>query len=213
VSRQLDLSHIQLGDRPLVVCDVDDVVLRFIVPFQAFLEKEGHELLPRSFQLHGNVVSRETKLALEEATVAGLIETFFETQEVWQTPLDQVAESLADLSREADVVFLTAMPPLYVPHRRRLLDRFGFGFPLLATREPKGPIVNALHQQRSLPLAFIDDMAYNLHSVREHVPDCLLIHMVPESEIHRMAPLAHGDIARVGDWTQAVGLIRDHIRA
>ncbi|NKF32532.1 hypothetical protein HER21_39585, partial [Pseudomonas sp. BGM005] len=54
---ELDISHIRLGERPLVVCDVDDVVLQFIDPFQLFLQSLGHELLPRSFRLHGNIVS------------------------------------------------------------------------------------------------------------------------------------------------------------
>ncbi|MGO8176430.1 hypothetical protein ACC764_39695, partial [Rhizobium ruizarguesonis] len=59
-------------------------------------------------------------------------------------------------------------------HLRRLLDRMGLLFPLLATEQPKGPIVNALHASRSIPVVFIDDMARNLHSVRDHVTDCLL---------------------------------------
>ena len=75
---ELDLSHIRLGERPLIVCDVDDVVLQFIDPFQLFLESQGHEFLPRSFRLHGNIISKADGTAIEDQQVSRLIEAFFE---------------------------------------------------------------------------------------------------------------------------------------
>ncbi|MGK6312937.1 hypothetical protein [Neorhizobium sp. DT-125] len=207
-----DLSHIRLGDRPLVVCDVDDVVLHFVAPFQDFLRGEGHELLPRSFRLTGNIVSIETQVALEPMDVRRLIETFFELQENWQLPFDLVVQTLERLSGEADVVFLTAMPPRYREQRRRLLDRLGLPFPLIASEEPKGPIMHRLHAGRPLPSVFIDDMAHNLHSVRDHVSRSLLLHMMPDSPLHLLAPKPADDIARATDWPHAAELIRAHIR-
>ncbi|WP_086082001.1 hypothetical protein [Rhizobium etli] len=207
---ELDISHIRLGERPLIVCDVDDVVLRFIDPFQLFLQSLGHEFLPRSFRLHGNIISKADGTEIKSEQVSRLIEEFFEAQELWQTPIDQVVETLSQLSRAADILFLTAMPPRFQDHRRRLLDSAGLLFPLLASEQPKGPIVHALHASRSFPVAFIDDMAHNLHSVREHVADCLLIHLMPNSPVHRFAPAAADDITRATDWAHAAGLIEAH---
>lgn len=209
----VDLRHIRLRDRPLVVCDVDDVALRFIDPFQTFLESEGHTFLPRSFRLHGNILSKTSGLAIDEAQVAHLIEAFFEAQESWQTPFDLVVQALDGLSSASDVLFLTAMPPKFQDQRRRLLDRVGLTFPLIATEEPKGPIVQALHAGRPLPVAFIDDMARNLHSVREHVAECLLVHLMPDSPVHQFAPTPEVDVHRASDWSQAAELIRNHIGA
>ncbi|MFB9951053.1 hypothetical protein ACFFP0_19575 [Rhizobium puerariae] len=206
----LDPSHVRLADRPLVVCDVDDVVLHFVAPFQDFLRKEGHELLPRSFRLTGNIVSIETQAVLEQADVQRLIETFFELQENWQFPFDFVVETLNALSSDADVVFLTAMPPRYWQHRRRLLDRLGLAFPLIASEEPKGPVMRRLHGERPLPSIFIDDMAHQLHSVRDHLPQSLLLHMMPDSPLHVLAPKPDG-IVRAADWPHAADLIRSHI--
>ncbi|WP_117193944.1 hypothetical protein [Rhizobium terrae] len=208
----LDISHIRLSDRPLVVCDVDDVVLHFVAPFQDFLRGEGHELLPRSFRLTGNIVSTDTQIALEHGDVRRLIEAFFEAQESWQHPFDLVGHTLEALSTEADVVFLTAMPPRYREHRRRLLDRFGLLFPLIASEESKGPIMKRLHAGRGLPSVFIDDMAHNLHSVRDHLPDTLLLHMMPASPLHVLAPKPADDIVRATDWEHAAELIRAHIQ-
>lgn len=208
----VDLSHVRLSERPLVVCDVDDVVLHFAAPFQDFLRGSGHELIPRSFRLTGNIVSSETQVALEHSEVRQLIAAFFAAQERHQIPLDGVVETLCGLGNEADIVFLTAMPPLYREQRRRLLDRFGLGFPLVASEAPKGPILRSLHGTRSLPCVFIDDMVHNLQSVQEHVPECLLLHMMPDSALHLLAPRAGDHVARPRDWRQAGDLIRAHFR-
>nr|WP_250806979.1 hypothetical protein [Neorhizobium tomejilense] len=212
MSEILDLSHVRLGDRPLVVCDIDDVVLHFVAPFQDFLRGEGHELRPRSFRLTGNIVSVETQTALEPVQVRGLIEAFFEAQENWQIPTQFVVQTLQTLSEDADVVFLTAMPPRYRDHRRRLLDQIGLTFPLIASEEPKGPIMQRLHAGRPLPCVFIDDMAHNLHSVRDHVAECLVLHMMPDSPLHLLAPKPDEGIVRAADWAHAAELIRHHIQ-
>lgn len=207
------LAHIRLGDRPLAVFDVDDVVLQFIAPFETYLGSRGLTLLPRSFRLHGNIVSREAGEPLGEADVTEAILRFFETQETWQTPFTEAAEVLAALSQRADIVFLTAMPPRYTGQRRRLLDSFGLTYPLIATESPKGPVVQQLHAGRPLPLVFVDDMVRNLQSVAEHAPQSLLLHMVPESPIHRHAPRAPEDLARACGWPEAGGLIDAHFSA
>jgi hypothetical protein len=208
----LDLSHVRLSDKPLIVCDVDDVVLQFLSPFEDFLRDHGHELLPRSFRLTGNIVLLETQVALEAGDVRELIEAFFEAQESRQLPFDLVVHTLEALSDEADIVFLTAMPPRYHEHRRRLLDRLALPFPLIANEGPKGPIMQRLHAARPYPSVFIDDMVHNLQSVRDHVPECLLIHMMPDSPLHLLAPKPAHDVTRATDWRHAAELIRSHFQ-
>lgn len=206
----LDITHVCVTDRPLVVCDVDDVVLHFTDPFIDFLSAEGYDFLPRSFKLTGNILARDSGVEIDAVEVKQLIHAFFETQETWQLPFEDVAKTLAALSADADVVFLTAMPPCYSEQRRRLLDRFGLAFPLIASEEPKGPIMRRLNAERLLPTTFIDDMAYNLHSVREHMPDSLLIQLMPDTPLRLMAPKPQEDIVRARDWRHAEELIRGH---
>ena len=205
-------DHVALGDRPLVICDVDDVVLEFLRPFEAYLAATGSRLLPRTFRLHGNIVSLETEEALQDHAVTRLIEDFFDAQERWQTPFPEAVNTLQALDRDFDVVFLTAMPPRFAEQRRRLLDQLQLHFPMIATETPKGPVVKAMHRGRPLPLAFIDDMAHNLHSVGQHVEDCLLIHMMPDSEIHRLAPKPEGAVQRAADWPHAGEILNAHFR-
>ncbi|MDH4413585.1 MAG: hypothetical protein QE484_09775 [Rhizobium sp.] len=205
-----DLEHIRLTDRPLIVCDVDDVVLQFATPFQAFLETRGHRLLPRSFKLTGNIINGSDESVIEAPAVRALINEFFVEQERWQTPFADAVDSLHALGKQADLVFLTAMPPQHAEVRRRLLDQLTLTFPMIATEEAKGPMVAALHDARPLPVAFVDDMVHNLHSVGDHVPDCLLIYLPPPLDIFQFAPTPQPGVRRVETWPQALDVIRSH---
>lgn len=206
----VSLDHIRLTDRPLIVCDIDEVVLEFVTPFRNFLQSSGRELLPRSFRLHGNVVHIGSGTTVPDAHVSTLLEDFFLAQDDWQVPAAGVAETLAELSDDADIIFLTAMPPRHTEVRRRLLNRHGLCYPLLATEEPKGPVVRRLHDARDVPVAFIDDILRNLESVREHAPDCLLIRLMANAEFRAMAPVPGEGIESAESWDDAVRIIRKH---
>lgn len=208
----LDLNHIHLADRPLIVCDVDEVVLEFLTPFRNFLLSSGRDLLPRSFRLHGNVVDLDTSLPVEDTVTSDLLETFFRLQDQWQTPADLAVDTLAALSADADIIFLTAMPPRHTAVRRSLLDRHGLCYPLLASEEPKGPVIKRLHDARDVPLVFVDDILRNLQSVQTHAPDCLLINLMANAEFRALAPDPGDGIATAGSWTDAAAIIRTHFR-
>jgi hypothetical protein len=211
VTEPLDISHVHLRDGPLIVCDVDEVVLEFISPFTAFLRANNHDLLPRSFRLHGNIVSLLDGSEPDDDAIAAFQESFFSSQDLWQTPAERALETLEALSEDADVVFLTAMPPRHQTVRRTLLDRLGFAFPMIATEEPKGPVVAQLHGNRTLPVVFLDDIQRNLLSVREHVPDCFLVTMMANADFRAFAPPPAEGIVSANDWDDAAKLIRKHI--
>ncbi|KQV82749.1 hypothetical protein [Rhizobium sp. Root1220] len=205
-----DVRQVRLGDRPLIVCDIDEVVLEFISPFTAFLRSHSYDLLPRSFRLHGNIVSQHDGSELERATVDSLEEAFFASQDLWQKPAEEAVETLQMLSTDADIVFLTAMPPRHHGIRRKLLDQLDLSFDMIATEEPKGPVVARLHDRRDLPVAFIDDMQRNLLSVGEHVPECLLVTMMANPDFKPFAPAPTGSIVAASGWGHAHELVRAH---
>ncbi len=208
-----DPSQVRLGDRPLIVCDIDEVVLEFLSPLTAFLRSHDYDLLPRSFKLHGNIVSRRDGSEMSKEQFSAFLELFFENQNLWQTPANRAAETLHGLSVDADIIFLTAMPPRHHTIRRNLLDRFGLSFDMIASEEQKGPIVAALHDRRDHPVAFIDDIQRNLLSVAEHVPNCLLINMMASADFKPFAPPPVGSILAASDWDHAGDLMRRHFSA
>ncbi len=204
-------DHIQLTGRPLIVCDIDEVALEFITPFRNFLLSQGHDLLARSFRLQGNVVFTETGEPIAEAGMKALLEAFFLTQDAWQTPAPRAVETLAALAADVDLVFLTAMPPRHTALRRKLLDQHGLTYPLLATEAPKGPVIRQLISDVTVPTVFIDDIARNLQSVREHVPECLLINLMANEDFRLMSPFPGDGILIAESWAEAEVIIRRHL--
>lgn len=210
-----DAEHddLHLSERPLIVCDIDEVVLEFVTPFEAFLTHNGHELRATSFSLHGNVFSRTDGSAIADDEVSRLLEVFFASHDEWQTPVVQAADSLTRLSEAADIVFLTAMPPRHREVRRRLLSQHGFDYPMIATESPKGPALQALHGERSHPVVFIDDIFVNLQSVRKHVPQTLLVNLMANETYRALAPHPGEGVDIANDWAHAEDLIKAHFGA
>ena len=207
------LADVQLSDRPLIVCDVDEVVLEFVLPLSEFLIANGHELVPRSFRLTGNVVSVEDGSETPAEQVRELLDSFFANQLDWQIPAKAVSATLNDLSAVADILFLTAMPPRHYDARRTLLDRHDIPFPLVATEAAKGPLIRDLHDDRHQPLIFIDDMVYNLMSVREHAPHAHVLHYMANETFRAMAPDPGEDVIQARTWPDIERIVKDHIDA
>lgn len=203
--RQIEeLSH---DRRPLLVLDVDDVLLHFVRPFPRFLRAAGYELKLESFRLYDNVSEIASGRVLERDEVSALIGTFFDVQAQWQTLTDGAAETLADFAPRAEIVMLTAMPHRHRDLRRAHLDALGLTYPLLTTEMAKGPAIARLRGAARRPVAFVDDMPHNLVSAREHVPDAHLFHLMAETSLRAMLPPAGEHVTVVDDWAEARPLI------
>lgn len=201
------IEELAADERPLLVLDVDDVLLDFIKPFPTYLQRHGCRLDFRSFRLTGNIIEIETGVAVEQPRVRQLLDGFFDAQTEWQTLVEGAADSLALIARGAEIVLLTAMPHRHRDTRRRHLDGLGLTYPLLTTEMSKGPAVRRLRGETGRPVAFVDDMLHNLASAREHVADAHLFHLVADISLREMQPPAGDDIHVVEDWRDAAGRI------
>lgn len=210
-SATMGLHHVELLERPLIVCDVDEVTLEFVTPFSAFLEANGHTLLPRSFRLTGNVVSASDGLETPAEKVRELLQSFFADQGQWQTPAEAASTSLAKLSKHADILFLTSMSPRHYAARRDVLDRHDLPYPLIATEEAKGPLIRSLHAGRPHPLFFIDDLLPNLLSVKKHAREARIVHYMANEAFRAMAPHPGDDVIRAESWAEIESAVFSHI--
>lgn len=197
------IAELARDDRPLLVLDVDEVVLEFVRPFIGYLNAQELHLNTDSFRLHGNVVHRATGLAVENERVSELLETFFGVQGDWQCCADGGVDVLARLAGRTEIVMLTAMPHRHRETRRALLDRLGLPYPLLTTEMPKGPAVRSLRGEKPRPVAFVDDIPHNLASVRKAVPDAALFHLMAHAELRALLPPLETGIIAVEDWIDA----------
>ena len=197
------IAELAADDRPLLILDVDDVVLEFIRPFPNFLKARGFGLTMASFRLTGNIAEQATGGLVEQAEVTALLDDFFHTQADWQSITDGAAEALSALGDRAEIVMLTAMPHKHRAVRRAHLDALGLTYPLLTTEMAKGPAVAKLRGDKGRPIAFVDDQPPNLVSARHSVADAHLFHLMADNSLREFLPPIPDDIVVVQDWPEA----------
>jgi hypothetical protein len=192
------IAELARDPRPLLVLDVDDVLLEFIRPFPRFLEKQGLQLKLDSFRLFGNVVEVESGNAVAQDRVSGLIDDFFVAQAEWQGLMEGAAETLEAFARKAEIVLLTAMPHRHRETRRVHLDALGLG-----------PAIKLLRGETDRPVAFVDDQPRNLVSARDMVPDTCLVHLIAHEELRALLPPVPHGIRSVETWDEARPIIAE----
>jgi hypothetical protein len=197
------IAELSRDTRPLVVLDVDEVLLEFIRPFIGFLDANGLKFDTASFRLHGNISDAATGIVVEHDRVTALIDGFFAVQADWQTAAEGAADAIALLAQSAEIVMLTAMPHKYRAVRRAHLDVLGFPYPLLTTEAEKGPAIRQLRGDHPRPVAFVDDIPRNLLSVRSAVADAHLFHVMAHAEMRRLLPPLPQGIVAAADWRDA----------
>ncbi len=207
--RQIEeLSH---DPRPLLVVDVDEVVLEFVDPFVRYLDAEGFAFATQSFRLTGNVVERSSGRTAGAEETAALLDSFFAIQAEWQSPLPGVVDALRRLAGEVEVVMLTAMPHRYHAIRRAHLDTLAIPYPLLTTEMAKGPAISRLRGEAARSVAFVDDLPNNLLSVRQSVPQAHLFHLMGHAGMRAMLPPLPDGIRSLGDWSDAEPALRSSL--
>ena len=94
------ISDITLGQlecltftgRPLVICDVDEVIVHFTRDFERLIALENLWLDTASFALNGNVRCRDTGQPAEDQRVSDLINRFFDERTRHMEPIDGAVE-------------------------------------------------------------------------------------------------------------------------
>ena len=200
-------------ERPLLICDVDEVVLHLVDPFQQVMEERGFELRTHSFQLTGNVVERGTgREATQDEVWAGLTQ-LFEEQDRRQDLVPGVVDGLTRVGERADVVFLTNMPHTFGDRRRQWLARNGLDFPLVTNGGRKSPAVRILARHHTGASGFIDDTPHNLTDVREAVPNVALFHFMAHPKFRELAGAVEGVAPASGDWNETAETILERLCA
>ena len=194
-------------DRPLVVCDVDEVVFHFLRGFEAFLGDNHLWLDPASFALNGNVRAHENNAPVPAAELGELINRFFAERARKLEPIEGAHQALSSLAQRSGVVLLSNIPAAFRDDRLANLAEHGFDFPLIVNQGPKGPAVHTMIERHAHTVVFIDDVPGYVTSVADHCPNVHLVHFMQDARFGRhVAPL---DCAcfRTDNWPEA----HDHI--
>ncbi|MEO0547220.1 MAG: hypothetical protein AAF035_09750 [Pseudomonadota bacterium] len=198
-------------DRPILICDVDEVVLHLVDPFVEVIEERGYELRTRAFKLTGNVFHRETGEEATQAQVWEGLTQLFEEQESRQGLVDGVVDGLAHVAEHADIVFLTNMPHPFADIRRRHLTAEGLHYPLITNMGSKLPAINLIEAQRNAKVAFVDDTPRNLRDVANGNDRIQLFHFMANDDFRKLAGEIEGAHFSSGDWAHAAPLMVAHM--
>ncbi len=128
-----------VSKRPLLACDVDEVVLHLVDPFEAVMNERGFELRAHAFQLTGNIFEMETGREATQAEVWSGLDQLFNEQADRQGMVDGVVEGLTALGEHVDVIFLTNLPHTFGDIRRDYLRSLGLQQPLLTNARVESP--------------------------------------------------------------------------
>jgi hypothetical protein len=199
-------------NRPLVIVDADEVLLRFVAGFDKFLRRQGLFLDLASYRLHGNVKQLEDWTAILDVEVTALLEEFRRELD-WLEPVEGARESLAALAESHSIVVLTNITSEQAVARARNLAAFGFDLPLLANSGPKGPAVRHLTNHAAASTWFIDDIPQHLASAAEHAPNVIRIHLVGDARLKPLLPPSPHANLYAEDWAAASAFIRSHLKA
>lgn len=199
-------------DEPLVICDVDEVVVHFTAPFEAFLSEHGLYLDTGSFALSGNIRNRKTAASAPPQTVSELIDAFFSAQTEHLPAIEGATASLQEIAKCANVVMLTNLPHHAREKRIANLRKHGLDFPCVTNSGPKGPAISHLARNTTKPVVFVDDSPGFIASSREHAPHVHLVHFLHDQRFarhHKPFPFVS---LTTGAWAEALPHIRSLIR-
>lgn len=198
-------------ERPLIISDADEVLLRFVVALERFLATRELELALTSFALTGNIMHKASRQALSADEVKALLAEFYEQRTGQIPPVAGAAEALTALSARAQVVVLSNLPLHHAAARRDNLRRHGMDYPVIANQGSKGGVVALLADAVDAPVFFLDDIPRNLASVAAEAHAVVRLHFVADPRLARLLPPAEHSHARLDTWPEARAYIEAHL--
>lgn len=172
-------------EAPLLICDVDEVVVHFTRGFETFLAGDNLYLDASSFALNGNIKVIGSGESIPQDKVMDLIDQFFVDHTEHLEPIDGAIEALLALSASASVVMLTNLPHHARDKRIRNLGKLGLTFPCITNSGPKGPAIRHLAALTSAPVVFIDDSPGFISSCRDHAGHVHMVHFLHDERFAR----------------------------
>ena len=189
-------------EQPLIICDVDEVVVHFLQPLRKFLNSCGFRLESNNFSLNDNIFSVDTNKLAGSNKVQQLLLQFYDIAAENLPIVENAKESLHVLSKLTNIVFLSNIPEQFKIQRQRNLESHGLLFPLLINHGPKGPFAATLAAQTSSKIFFIDDNPLNLRSVRENITDVHLIQFIADEVFFNLSPQIKCVKLKSRNWNQ-----------
>lgn len=205
----MNRSNNRSSNRPLIISDCDEVLLRMVAHFREWLE----ETQGVDFHLEGNNFATAMRWQkngepLAEKDIWRFLGGFFDTQMHRQDPIEGALEGIAALREHADVVVLTNLNDARQASRVAQLKSHGLDVPVYTNTGPKGPaLAKILAEYCPSKAFFIDDLAQHHGSAKADAPQLTRLHLCGEPSIAPHIDCAHkaGNAhARIDSWDEAL---------
>jgi hypothetical protein len=167
-------------ETPLLICDVDEVVVHFVSDFEDYLRAQKLRFNLSGFHLDGNSVSTVDGTGVGLAAIHQLLADFFAHRTLHMQPIAGAIDAIKKISLQAEVVFLTNLPFEAGDARRQNMQALGLPFPVITNTGPKGPAIRALASQTTGPVAFVDDSPGFIRSSYEYAPHVQIVHFLQD---------------------------------
>jgi FMN phosphatase YigB (HAD superfamily) len=200
--------------RPLVISDCDEVLLRMVSHFAAWLDEERDV----TFRMEGNDFAsamrrKDDGEQLEQREIWRLLREFFDTEMHRQDPVEGSVAALRAISDRADVVVLTNLLDKHGEMRAKQLADVGIHARVFTNQGPKGEAVKRIVDEYQPSFAiFIDDLAQHHESVSQVAPEVRRLHLCGEPELAPHITCAHREghaHARIDNWAEALPWVLD----
>ncbi len=163
-----DITKIIINnDKPLIICDADEVIFDFMSSFEKFLISNNLYFNWKSYALNGNILNKD-KTAVKDEEVKEILNNFFRQNTLSMPLIFGAKESLEKLSNNYSIIILSNIPHQFYNKRKRALDVHNIKFPFYANKGPKGKTVELLTHGFTNSVWFIDDSPHQIKSVKNY---------------------------------------------
>ncbi len=203
------LAELELTiDKPIIITDADEVLFNFMQGLEQYLEELDMFFDWSSFALHGNVRYKNNNEPVDKERFPAILDNFFNDYADRLPAVEGAAENLEKLSKDAQIVVLSNVPPKYADKRKTGLLKAGLNYPLVANVGAKGHVVRHMADIANSHAFFIDDIPHNHGSVAEHAEHVERLHYIADERLAKLLDKAEDSHVRLNNWQE----IHDHIQ-
>jgi hypothetical protein len=198
------------ADRPLLILDADEVILRFVDGFDRFLRRRDLFIDLTSYRLHGNVKRLDDKSPVLDVEVTALLDEFRADLDSLMM-VEGARDVLNGLWPLVQIVVLSNVVPAQAEARLRNFAAHGFDFPLVTNSGSKGDAVKKLAGHGGAPAFFVDDIPAHIASAAKYAPEVFRIHMIGDERLKPLLPAAEDAHLRADTWADIDVFVRSKL--
>lgn len=174
--------------RPLIICDVDEVLVYFAQPLAAYFAEHGYHLSFHTYSIFNNVTCQQSGKPLEKEKALFYIDQFFAEKVATCPVVEGAVDALAKLADQCQIILYSNVPLEAKNQRAEALKAQGLPYPLISGKGLKGPAVQHMLQDYQATSFFIDDLPHNIDSVKSHHSAVNCIHYVADDHLKTVVP-------------------------